>query len=130
MDGHYGDTGRSNKQREVLMAMWENVKKMNLMQQYTLAEKVLSIVTTDMTEGQCFSLLLQAPSFLEYKVYGQQCPHPDAMTKGMDANGHSTYFPDLRVNRNILRATIYGQEVTAQDLHSSYTGLTVTLPDA
>ena len=128
VDGHYGDTGRSNKQREVLMAMWENVKKMNLMQQYALAEKVMSIVTTDLSEGKCFSLLLQAPSFLEYQVIGQQCPHPAAMTKGMDANGHSTYFPDLRVNRNILRGTIYGQELTENDLHSSYTGKTVVLP--
>ena len=128
--GHYGDTGRSNKQREVLLAMWENVKKMNIFQQYELAETVMSIVTTDLTEGQCFSLLLSAPSFLTYQVYGQQIPNADAMTKGRDANGLSTYFADFRVNRNILRATVYGEEVSAYDLHSSFTGITVTLPDA
>lgn len=123
----YGDTGRSNKQREVLMLMWENVKKMNLLQQYALAEKIMSIVTTDLTEGKCASLLLQAPALLSYDIGQQQCPHPYAMWKGRDANGLSAYFPDWRVNRNYLRATIYGQPMTANDLTSSASGNRVTI---
>ena len=123
----YGDTGRSNKQREVLMLMWENVKKMNILQQYALAEKVMSIVTTDLTQGQCASLLLQAPAILTYDIGQQQCPHPYAMWKGRDASGLSAYFPDWRVNRNFLRATIYGQPMTANDLTSSASGNRVTI---
>ena len=130
VEGHYGDTGRSNKQREVLMAMWENVKKMSLKEQYDVAKAVMSIVTTDISESKCFSLLLMAPSLMDYTIYQQQIPHVDAMNKGLNANGLSTYFPDLRVNRNILRATIYGEEVSQADLHSSYTGKTVVLPNA
>ena len=122
----YGDTGRSNKQREVLQLMWENVKKMNILQQYALAEKVMSIVTTDLTKGKCASLLLQAPAILTYELGQQQSPHPYAMSKGMD-NGASTYFPDWRVNRNILRATIYGESMMAADLTSSQTGNRVTI---
>ena len=123
----YGDTGRSNKQREVLRLMWENVKKMNLLQQYALAEKIMSIVTTDLTQGKCASLLLQAPAMLSYEISDQQCPHPYAMSKGRDDNGLSAYFPDWRVNRNYLRATIYGQPMTANDLTSSYSGNRVTI---
>lgn|GEM_PF-145591 len=123
----YGDTGRSNKQREVLMLMWENVKKMNLLQLYDLAGKVMSIVTTDLTQGQCASLLLQAPAILKYDIGQQQCPHPYAMSKGRDANGLSAYFPDWRVNRNYLLATIYGQPMTANDLTSGYSGNRVTI---
>ena len=123
----YGDTGRSNKQREVLMQMWENVKKMNLLQQYELAEKVMSIVTTDLTQGKCASLLLQAPALINYEIGQQQCPHPKAMSKGLDANNLSAYFPDWRVNRNYLRATIYNQPMTAADLTSSYSGYRVTI---
>ena len=126
---HYGDTGRSNKQREVLLMMWENVKKMNIFQQYELAEKVMSIVTTNLSEGKCATLLLSAPAFLEYEVIGQQCPHPGAMTKGRDANGLSAYFPDFRVNRNFLRATIYGEQLSAYDLTSSWTGVPVLTYD-
>ena len=123
----YGDTGRSNKQREVLIQMWENVKKMNLLQQYELAEKIMSIVTTDLTQGKCASLLLQAPALLSYEINQQQCPHPKAMSKGLDANNLSAYFPDWRVNRNYLRATIYNQPMTAADLTSSYSGYRVTI---
>ena len=123
----YGDTGRSNKQREVLRLMWENVKKMNLLQQYSLAEKIMSIVTTDLTQGKCASLLLQAPAMLNYEISDQQCPHPYAMSKGRDDSGLSAYFPDWRVNRNYLRATIYGQPMTANDLTSSYSGNRVTI---
>ena len=36
-----GDTGRSQKQRDVLMQMWDNVKKMSLKEQYELAEAVI-----------------------------------------------------------------------------------------
>ena len=128
--GRFGDTGRSIKQRQVLMAMWENVKKMNLMEQYALAEKVMSIITTDISERKCFSLLLTAPALMDYTIYHQQIPYEDAMNKGRNGNGLSTYFADMRVNRNILRATIYGEEVSEHDLHSSYTGKTVVLPNA
>ncbi|MBO6039787.1 MAG: LCP family protein [Oscillospiraceae bacterium] len=130
-DTRYGDTGRSNKQREVLMLMWENVKKMNILQQYELAEKVMSIVTTDLTQGKCASLLLQAPTILKYEIKDQQCPHPYAMGKGRDASGLSVYFPDWRVNRNYLRATIYGQPLTAADLTSGASGTRYTIdPEA
>lgn len=124
-----GDTGRSQKQRDALMQMWGNVKKMSLTEQYQLVEKVMSIVTTDLTPGQCASLLLQAPSMLNYEVYGQQCPVVGALSKGMDHNNLSTYFADWRVNRNFLRATIYGEEMTKQDLTSSWTGQLVWWPE-
>ena len=128
--GRFGDTGRSIKQRQVLMAMWDNVKKMSLLEQYAVAEKIMSIITTDISERKCFSLLLMAPSLMDYTIYNQQIPYEDAMVKGLNGNGLSTYFPDLQVNRNILRATIYGQEVSERDLHSGQTGKTVVLPNA
>ena len=49
------------------------------------------------------------------------------MSKGRDANGLSAYFPDWRVNRNYLLATIYGQPMTANDLTSGYSGNRVTI---
>ncbi len=120
---HYGgDTGRSEKQREVLMQMWNNVKKMSLTEQYALAKEIMSIVSTDITMGQCASLLLQAPDFLTYDIQMQQCPTPGSFWRGLDANGLSIYNTDFVVNRNFLRATIYGEEMTAGELTSYWTG--------
>ena len=125
-----GDTGRSRHQREALMQMWENVKKMNLMQQYELAEKIMSIITTDMSWQTCASLLLQAPTMLTYDIQTQQCPAIGAMTKGMDGNNTSTYFADFTVNRNFLRATIYNDDtLTRADLTSGWTGTRICIWD-
>ena len=120
-----GDTGRSAKQREVLMQMWENVKKLSLIQQYELAEKVMSIVSTDLSEGKCASLLLSAPALLGYEIKAQQCPVPGAFWKGRDADGLSIYNADFRVNRNFLRATIYDEPMYPADLTSGWTGYSV-----
>ena len=117
-----GDTGRSEKQREVLLKLFENVKKMSLKQQYELAEKVMSIITTDITEGKCASLLLSAPSMIGYEIHTQQCPVPGAFWKGRDANGLSIYNADFQVNRNFLRATIYNEPMYPKDLISYWNG--------
>lgn len=117
-----GDTGRSQKQRDVLMQMWGNVQKMSLTEQYALAKEILSIVTTDVSMGQCASLLLQAPDFLHYSIEAQQCPTPGSFWRGRDADGLSIYNADFATNRNFLRATIYGEEMTAGELTSYWTG--------
>lgn len=117
-----GDTGRSQKQRDVLMQMWENAKKMSLTEQYNLAKQIMSIIHTDLTMGQCASLLLKAPEFLTYDIQAQQCPTPGSFWRGRDADGLSIYNADWVVNRNFLRATIYGEEMSAADLTSGWTG--------
>ncbi|MBR6113869.1 MAG: LCP family protein [Oscillospiraceae bacterium] len=128
-ENHYGDTGRSYKQREVLKLMWENVKKMSLTEQYALLEKVMSIITTDLTEGKCIQLLLTAPQLLTYDIETQQCPALGAMAKTRDANNLAIYLADWRVNRNLLRHTIYGEEMSRAELTSSYTGVAVYVGD-
>ena len=117
-----GDTGRSQKQRDALMQMWGNVKKMSLAEQYALAKDIMSIISTDLTMGQCASLLLQAPDFLTYDIQMQQCPTPGSFWRGLDANGLSIYNADFVINRNFLRATIYGEPMSAADLTSYWTG--------
>ncbi|MBR6208038.1 MAG: LCP family protein [Oscillospiraceae bacterium] len=117
-----GDTGRSAKQREVVMQMMENVKQMTLAEQYELAKAVLPLITTDVTAGQSFSLLLQLPSIKEYTIHTQQCPVIGSFWKGRDHNNLSIYNADFAVNRNFLRATIYGQRFSAAELTSKWTG--------
>ena len=117
-----GDTGRSQKQRDALMQMWGNVKKMSLAEQYALAKDIMSIISTDLTMGQCASLLLQAPDFLTYDIQMQQCPTPGSFWRGLDANGLSIYNADFVINRNFLRATIYGEPMSAADLTSYWSG--------
>ena len=121
-ENHYGDTGRSYKQREVLEMMWHNVQNMSFRQQYEILETIMSIIHTDMSEGKCFQLLLSAPELLTYEIRTQQSPAIGAMIKTRDTNGLSIYNADWTVNRNLLRATIYGEEMTRAQLTSGWTG--------
>ena len=120
-----GDTGRSQKQRDALVQLWNNVKHMSLTEQYELVEKAMSIIHTDLTRGQCLSLLLSAPTFMTYEIKTQQCPVAGAFWRGRDDSNLSVYYADFRVNRNFLRATIYNEPMTAADLTSNWTGAPV-----
>ena len=55
----------------------------------------------------------------------QQCPTAGAFWCGRDEDGLSIYNADFVVNRNFLRATIYGEEMTAAQLTSYWTGSAV-----
>ncbi len=120
-----GDTGRSQKQRDALVQLWNNVKQLPFSEQYELVEKAMSIIHTDLTRGQCLSLLLSAPTFMTYEIKTQQCPVAGAFWRGRDDAGLSVYYADFGVNRNFLRATIYNEPMTAADLTSNWTGTPV-----
>ena len=52
----------------------------------------------------------------------QQCPTPGSFWRGLDANGLSIYNADFVINRNFLRATIYGEPMSARTLTSYWSG--------
>lgn len=117
-----GDVARTRRQRDVLTQMWENVKKMSLIQQFDLLETALKYINTDLSPGECASLLLMAPSIVNYDIHTQQCPASGAFREDRDENDLYAIFPDLAVSRNILRASIYGEKMEKIDLMSWCTG--------
>lgn len=122
-----GTTGRSARQRDAIMQMWGNIKKMSLVEMYKLVETAMGLVTTDMTKGQCASLMLLAPSVIDYDVYSHQIPAKGGYFSTM-INGQSAYWVDYIVNRSYIRASIYGESVTENELFSQVTGQYVQLP--
>ena len=124
-----GDTGRSVKQRDVLTQMWENAKKMTVMEQFNLMEKLLPVISTDLSAGKCASLLLQLPALLEYKIHTQQCPVEGSFFRTMDKDNLSIYNVDFFTNRNYLRATIYHEPMTIDQLTSRWLGYPMVIYD-
>lgn len=124
-----GDTGRSEKQRDVLMQMWDNTKNMSVIEQFKLMEAIFPIISTDLTAGKCASLLLQLPAFLEYKIRPQQCPVEGSFYSALDRLNLSAYNVDYRTNRNFLRATIYNEPLTKEELTSRWLGYPMVLFD-
>ena len=124
-----GDTGRSQKQRDVLTQMWENAKNMTVMEQFKLMEAILPIISTDLSAGKCASLLLQLPALMEYKIRTQQCPVEGSFYRSMDNNNLSVYEVDYVTNQNYLRASIYNEPMTTADLTSRWLGFPMVIYD-
>ncbi len=121
-----GNHQRGVRQRDALMQMWNNARSLPLSEQYKLMELIMSNITTDLTPGKCASLLLMAPSLINYEIKATpELPVEGAYWKGRDEQGLGIYNIDFRVNRNFIRATIYNEPMTAADLTSAWTGAKV-----
>ena len=88
----------------------------------------MAIITTDMTRGQCASLMLMLPSLINYDIHTLQLPVENSYFRS-SVNGQGCYFLDYNVNRAYLRGTVYGQEIAENELKSVLTKMTAELPD-
>jgi hypothetical protein len=123
-----GTAARSARQRDALMQMWNNAKQMSILDLYKMVETAMGFITTDMTKGQCASLMLLLPNMMSYDMHAQQIPVENSFFRS-SVNGQGCYFIDYNVNRAYLRGTVYGQEVTEQELKSTLTKMTAELPN-
>ena len=123
-----GTTARSARQRDAMVQMWCNVKEKSIVELYEMVETAMGIITTDMTKGQCASLMLMLPSMINYDIHTLQIPVENSYFRS-SVNGQGCYFLDYNVNRAYLRGTVYGQEVTEQELKSTLTKMTAELPN-
>ena len=102
------DFGRTERQRKVLTAIFNEAKSLNLLQLNDLLNALLPQLTTDFTEGETFSLLLNAPSYLGYELVSFRVPI-DGSYRNMNINRRSVLGIDFAANREALITTIYGQ---------------------
>lgn len=123
-----GTMARSARQRDAMVQMWNNVKQMPVMDIYKMVETGMGIITTDMTRGQCASLMLMLPSMISYDIHTIQLPVENSYFRS-SVDGQGCYFLDYYVNRAYLRGTVYGQEIEEKELKSVLTKMTAELPD-
>lgn len=100
-----GDYKRTERMRDIMMAVVEKVKKMNITQLNKLADKVLPIVYTNISSGEILSLIPQAAS---YKIADSTgWPYK---TEGKTING-VWYGPPITLESNVkeLHQKVYGQ---------------------
>lgn len=72
------DFARTNRQRTVLRALVNKAKKLDFTQLYALANEILPLVKTDMTDRDITSLLLSLVSVLpELTIIDQRIPYSD-----------------------------------------------------
>lgn len=102
------DFGRTNRQRTVLMALFEKVRGMSLGDLTDLAESFLPLITTDMNNSDIVSYIAKIfPILSELQVTTQHIP-AEGTYKGASIRGMSVLVPDMEANRQILKDTLGG----------------------
>ncbi|KIR02775.1 putative penicillin-binding protein repressor [Lachnospiraceae bacterium TWA4] len=102
-----GDFERTERQRKVLTKIKDSSKDMSLLKLNDLLNKVLPLVTTDLSQGECFSLLLNASSYMnDYGFSTNRVPYGDT-GKSARINRKSVLSIDIAANRKFLQKLIY-----------------------
>lgn len=73
-----GDFQRTDRQREVLDELFNKMKKLNILELNDLLNVMLPNLTTNLTQGQLFSLVLGMPTYRYYKVDSYHVPFDGA----------------------------------------------------
>ena len=100
------DFGRTNRQRNVLNALLNSIKNLSVTQLTSLVTKILPMITTDMTDTEITSYMLDIlPILSELQVTNQHIP-VDGSYRSVYIRGMAVLVPDLQQNINVLKETL------------------------
>ncbi|MBO4862299.1 MAG: LCP family protein [Firmicutes bacterium] len=107
-----GDFERTERQRKVIIAAFNKIRKLSVSELLALADKVLPCFATDMSKGTIISYVTQVGGG-NYKIGDTlRIPLDGAWKYAMIDGTRSVVLPDLQKNSEALQEFIYGQ--TAQ----------------
>ncbi len=103
------DFGRTNRQRNVLYAIVEKTRNLNIKQLYALADSIMPLVKTDMTDADIASLILTAVKILpELTIKDQSFPISGAYQFASIDGKSVIYLNEKNLEKNLenLKKTI------------------------
>jgi LCP family protein required for cell wall assembly len=101
-----GDFERTKRQRNVMTALKDSASKMNIIELNNLLTKILPLITTDLSEGECFSLLLNSASYLSYDFETNRIPI-EGTYKNARIDGKAVITIEFEANRQALQDIIF-----------------------
>lgn len=104
------DYQRTERQREVMMKLLENVKEMNLEDLDRIATRILPLLTHNVPESEFWGLLAKAPTLLNYNIIQDRIPYD-----GMYYSYNGNLVPDWEKTVRKLKETIYGEEAIDEE---------------
>ncbi len=102
------DFGRTERQRKVLSAAIQNTPKALLKNPLGLADGILPMLTTNLTQAEIGSLFLQAPNFLVYDIVQGSIPIEGSYSNA-SIRGMAVLEVDFEGNNEYIRSQIYGE---------------------
>ncbi len=100
------DFGRTERQRTVMTKVLEKAKDLSLLEINDLLNVLLPELTTNLTQGEIFSLVLDSVSYLSYDTVSQAIPLDNTYSY-LTISGMSVLGIDFEVCIEHLKATIY-----------------------
>ena len=102
------DFGRTERQRKVLTAVIEKLPKAVLTNTGGLIDGLMSNLTTNLTQYECFRLCLMAGKLLTYDIVSDSIPQPGTY-QNVSIRGMSVLEVDFKANIDYLKEKIYGE---------------------
>ena len=102
-----GDFDRTSRQREVLQIVYDKLKTMNLVQLKKVLDVALPAVTTNLDQGEIFSLMLAMPQYAGYDLVTLSVPASGTFSY-LSISGKSVLGINFDQNKSILKEEIYG----------------------
>lgn len=100
------DFGRTQRQRNVLLALASRVSELTLPEMHRLLKGLLEQVTTDMSNAQLIGYAFRLlPVLKDYQTASQQIP-ANGTYRNVTVNGMQVLVPDLQKNRQILEKIV------------------------
>lgn len=100
------DFERTNRQRKVLLTVLDDVKSMGVTEAYKFLEKVLPMISTDMSDADILSYaLVMLPRLSKLQIISQRIP-ADGAYSNQTIDGMMVLVPDLEKNKELLNSTI------------------------
>lgn len=100
------DFGRTNRQRNVLNALLNSVRGMSVNQLTELVNRILPMITTDMSNADITNYMLKVlPVLSQLEVTTQHIPI-DGSYRNVYIRGMAVLVPDMEVNKAHLRDTL------------------------
>ena len=101
-----GDFGRTERQRKVLTILVNKCKDLNILELNALLQKVLPMITTDLTNSEILSYALEVfPLLSGLTIQTLRIP-ADGAYSNQSIRGMAVLVPDLEKNRDLIKAAL------------------------
>ena len=101
------DFARTQRQRTVMNALLEKVKKANVFTIYKAVESILPDISTNISDSKMCSLLMQSVLYLNFDMVQARVPADGTWSNAIMGTNQEVLAVDFGANKNYLQSTIY-----------------------
>ena len=101
------DFGRTQRQRTVMNALLEKVKKANVVTIYKAVKSILPDISTNISDSKMCSLLMQSILYLNFDIVQARVPADGTWSNAIMGENQEVLAVDFEANKEYLQSTIY-----------------------